>query len=63
MSNYWTVHTGKYHGKTGYENISACFLCYCGNQIGSAMPLYVAKAAAEKLNELGTIPEELKNVD
>lgn len=46
----WTVVVGKYHGKPGYENVSTAFLLYCGNQIGSAMPFYVAKAAAEKLN-------------
>lgn len=56
----WTVVVGRMHGQPGYEGIATAFLLYLGNQIGQAMPLYVAKAAAERLNEIGATPEGWK---
>jgi len=47
----WTVVCGKYFNRPGFELISTAFLCCNGNQVGAAMPLYVAEAAAFRLNQ------------
>jgi len=51
----WRISPSRFFGKPGFGY--RAFLTWNGNQIGDLMPMYVARAAASRLNQLRVNPD------